>query len=75
MNENRAEAEKCLKQLKLPPEKIKEYMNGYDSGNTALQLRILSDFRKECVESMHGIYRNLECLDYIIAQIERGENK
>ena len=61
----------CLKELGMPDDVVEEFALCARRGDLGGELRILSRCREERVQAMHGIYKDLECLDYLIAQIQK----
>lgn len=62
------ELQECLKELGFEKDAIEKFA----IGNKQAQLKILKEFRSEKVNAMHGVYKDLECIDYIIAQVEKS---
>lgn len=61
------ELQECLKELGFGKDEIEKFA----MGNEQAQLKILREFRSGKVNAMHGVYKDLECVDYIIAQVEK----
>lgn len=66
---------KCLHEIGMPREKINQFAVCLKNGDKNESLRILNRYRDEKVRSMHCIYKDLECLDYLIAEAgKEGQN-
>jgi len=63
-----SELQKCLDELGFPKEEIEKFI----SGDHKTRLQILTDFRQDKVSAMHGVYKDLECIDYLIAELEKN---
>lgn len=65
------EAVSCLKELGMPDDVVEEFALCARRGDLGGELRILKRQRGEKVQAMHAVYKDLECLDYLIAQIQK----
>ncbi len=50
---------------------INDFMDLSDRGNTAEELKLLSGHRKNMLDRLHDINRNISCLDYLIYQLKK----
>ena len=56
--------EQNLKDAGCTKDFIKYYMSIQSDGRE--QVKLLEDYRNELVKQMHGVQRQLECLDYLL---------
>ncbi len=63
----------CLKQLGLADEEAERFFSAGEAGDKETQLCILNCLRQRKLTAMHGLHKDLECIDYLIAQVERGD--
>ena len=50
---------------------ISDFMDLSDKGKTKEELKLLSFHRKQLLDKLHDIDRNLSCLDYLIYQLNK----
>ena len=60
-----------LKDAGCTDEMVEEFMALQDNGGEEQQLRLLSGHRKHLLEKLHRDERRIDCLDYLIYQMEK----
>ena len=50
---------------------ISDFMDLSDNGKTKEELDLLSKHRRQMLDKMHDIQKNISCLDYLIYQIKK----
>ena len=60
-----------LKDAGCTDEMVEKFMALQDSEGKEQQLRLLSGHRKHLLEKLHRDERQIDCLDYLVYQIER----
>lgn len=58
----------CLAELGLTDAEVRKYA----AGDKNKKLDILNELRRRKVNLMNAVYKDLECIDYIIANVEKG---
>ncbi len=61
-----------LKACGLEEEKFEEYLSNWKSGKTEEQLKLLSEKRQIILDNIHKQEKQINCLDYLVYQIEKG---
>lgn len=65
-----SELKECLKALKMSDKDLKETISLYESGKYAEVTKMINKLRKEKLDDAHVIYKDLECIDYIIKELK-----
>ena len=60
-----------LKDAGCTDEMVEEFMALQDNGGEEQQLRLLSGHRKHLLKKLHRNERRIDCLDYLIYQMEK----
>ena len=60
-----------LKDAGCTDERVEKFMALQDSESEEQQLRLLSGHRKHLLEKLHRDERRIDCLDYLIYQMEK----
>lgn len=53
---------------------INRFLTCYHEGNFKGQMQVLSDHRRSLLEEIHKGQKEIDCLDYLIYQMEKKEN-
>jgi DNA-binding transcriptional MerR regulator len=51
---------------------VKEFMRLYTEGQNAKAQKLLSQHRKELLDSIHAEERKISCLDYLVYEMDRS---
>lgn len=63
-----------LKAAGLDGTMVQEFLGCWKAGKTAEQLRLLSQKREDLLAQVHRGEKQIQCLDYLVYQIEKGKN-
>ena len=53
------------------PEQIDQFMKCYTSGGFKMESKTLAEHRKCLLENLHMTQKQIECLDYLVYQIQK----
>ena len=54
-------------------EKKKQYMELMKSGRKEAQLRLLKQRRKESLDALHRIQKEIDCIDYVMDKVQENQ--
>ena len=64
-----------LKDSGCTDEMVEKFIALHDSKDVKQQLKLLSGYRKHLLENLHQDERRIDCLDYLIYQLEKKDLK
>lgn len=64
-----------LKATGLSEPLIQEFLACWKAGKTVEQLRLLAEKRERLLHQVHQEEKQIQCLDYLVYQIESGNNQ
>lgn len=73
--ENNAEQERMVLNMKdagCSEDTIKRFLLCYQVGDITGELKVLSNHRRALLDEVHKGQREIDCLDYLVYQIEKG---
>lgn len=56
-------------------ETINRFLLCYQAGDVKGELKVLSNHRQALLDKVHKGQKEIDCLDYLVYQIEKGEKK
>ena len=56
-------------------ETIKRFLLCYQAGDIKGELKVLSNHRRVLLDEVHKGQKEIDCLDYLVYQIEKGAKK
>lgn len=61
-----------LKDAGCDPEVIARFLDYQNKGKRKEQIKMLTKYRRELLNKVHQEQKRIDCLDYLIYQIEKG---
>lgn len=62
-----------LKDAGCGQEAIRQFVDCQEKGNLQGQLQVLSKQREKLLEKVHAVERRIDCLDYLVFQLEKTQ--